>query len=110
MIKEKTNSEATKSEYKAKSQVEVDPSFKGKAKVDEPVKVYMPIMDLEDLVNYDMTMKQETSDRAQVGLISEDKGKETSDIAHVRPSKILLPGFTKAQQSTQPLKTTSSGF
>ena len=55
-------------------------------------------------------MKQATSDRAQVGLISEDKGKETSDITHVKPSKILLPGFTKAQQSTQPLKTTSSGF
>ncbi|KAL8108512.1 hypothetical protein AgCh_024823 [Apium graveolens] len=93
-----------------KSHVEVDPRFKGKAKVDEPVKVYMPIMDLEaksdedtslilkkkniqttsdrahvvqdqDLVNSDMTMKQATSDRAQV-----------------------------AQQSTQLLKTTSSGF
>ncbi|KAL8119344.1 hypothetical protein AgCh_016752 [Apium graveolens] len=113
VIKEKTNSEATKIESKAKSQVEVDPRFKGKAKVDEPVKVYMPIMDLEaksDTINSDITMKQATSDIAQVGLISEDKEKETSNIAHVKPSKILLPGFTKAQQSTQPLKTTSSGF
>ncbi|KAL8119762.1 hypothetical protein AgCh_017026 [Apium graveolens] len=135
VIKEKTNSEATK----AKSQVEVDPRFKGKAKIDEPVKVYMPIMDMEtksdedtslilkkkniqttsdiahvvqnqDLVKSDITMKQATSDIAQVVLISEDKEKETSDIAHVKPSRMLLPGFTKAQQSTQLLKTTSSGF
>ena len=55
-------------------------------------------------------MKQATSDRAQVGLISEDKEKETSDIAHVKPSRMLLPGFTKAQQSTQLLKTISNGF
>ncbi|KAL8089238.1 hypothetical protein AgCh_038866 [Apium graveolens] len=112
VIKEKTNSEATKFESKAKSQVEVDPRFKGKAKVDDSVKIYLPIMDLEvnddedtslilkkkkniqttsdrahvvqdqDLVNSDMTMKQATSDRAQVVLISEDRGKETSDIAH----------------------------
>ncbi|KAL8103743.1 hypothetical protein AgCh_028081 [Apium graveolens] len=126
MIKERTNSEATK----AKSQVEIDPRSKGKEKVDEPVKVYMPVMDEEitddeedasltlmqkkifqttsdmahvvqsqDLVNSDMTVKQATSDIAQVGLISEDKEKETSDIAHVKPSKILLPGFTKAKQT-----------
>ncbi|KAL8097606.1 hypothetical protein AgCh_030658 [Apium graveolens] len=56
-----------------------------------------------------MTLKQATSDIAQVGLISEDKLKETSDIAHVKPSKLLLPGFTKAKQ-TQPLKTATSGF
>ncbi|KAL8119347.1 hypothetical protein AgCh_016755 [Apium graveolens] len=59
MIKEKTNSKATKIESKAKSQVEVDPRFKGKARVYEPVKVYMPIMDLEaksNTVNSDITM------------------------------------------------------
>ncbi|KAL8147825.1 hypothetical protein AgCh_005225 [Apium graveolens] len=135
VIKETTNSEATK----AKSQVEVDPRSKGKEKVDEPVKVYMSVMDKEiideedasltlmkknisqttsnmahvvqsqDLVSSDMTVKQATSNIAQVDLISEVKEKETSDIAHVKLSKILLPGFTKAQQ-TQPLKTTSSGF
>ncbi|KAL8090662.1 hypothetical protein AgCh_039917 [Apium graveolens] len=140
VIKEKTNFEATKFESKVKSQVEVDPRFKGKAKVDDSVKIYLPIMDLEvksdedtslilkkkkniqttsdkahvvqdqDILYSDMTMKQATSDRAQVGLISEDKGKKTSDIAHVKPSKILLPGFTKAQQSAQPMKTLTNVF
>ncbi|KAL8088426.1 hypothetical protein AgCh_038274 [Apium graveolens] len=136
VIKERTSSEATK----AKSQMKIDPRSKGKEKVDEPVKVYMPVMDEEvtddeedanltlmhkkifqttsdmvhvvqsqDLVSSDMTVMQAISDIAQVGLISEDKEKETSDIAHVKPSKILLIGFTKAKQA-QALKTATSGF
>ena len=43
VIKERTNSEATK----AKSQMEIDPRSKGKEKVGEPVKVYVPAMDEE---------------------------------------------------------------
>ncbi|KAL8089346.1 hypothetical protein AgCh_038965 [Apium graveolens] len=134
VIKERINHEATK----AKSQMEIDPRSKGKEKVGEPVKVYVPAMDEEifvedvnltliskkisqttsdmaqvvqsqDIVSSDMTLKQATSDIAQVGLISEDKLKETSDIPHVKSSKLLLPGFTKAKQ-TQPLKTAASGF
>ncbi|KAL8120989.1 hypothetical protein AgCh_017960 [Apium graveolens] len=98
VIKERTNPEATK----AKSQLQIDPRSKGKEKVGEPIKN-------KDIVSSDISKKQVTSDIAQVNLISEDKSKETSDIAHVKPSKLLLPGFTKARQ-TQPLKTASSGF
>ena len=67
------------------------------------------VVQSQNIVSSDITMKQATSDIAQVGLISEDKSKETSDIAHVKSSKLLLPGFTKAKQ-TQPLKTAASGF
>ncbi|KAL8147716.1 hypothetical protein AgCh_005152 [Apium graveolens] len=67
------------------------------------------VVQSQDIVSSDITMKQATSDIAQVDLISEDKSKETSDIAHVKSSKLLLPEFTKAKQ-TQPLKTTTSGF
>ncbi|KAL8102783.1 hypothetical protein AgCh_027344 [Apium graveolens] len=134
VIKERTNPEATK----AKSQLQIDPRSKGKEKVGEPIKVYVPPVDEEitvedaklaltsrkiskttsdmtqvvqskDIVSSDISKKQVTSDIAQVNLISEDKSKETSDIAHVKPSKLLLPGFTKAKQ-TQPLKTAVSGF
>ena len=121
VIKERTSDEASK----AKSQVEYDPKFKGKGKVDELVRVYMPTMDeqidvdedtdlilkkkkdsqttsdraqvvqSQELVNSDATRKQATSDTAQVSLTSGDKG-ITSDIAHVKPST-TLPGFTQAK-------------
>ena len=108
--------------------MQIDPRSKGKEKVGEPIKVYVPPVDEEitvedadlaltsrkfskttsdiaqvvqsqDMVSCDISKKQVTSDIAQVNLISEDKSKETSDIAHVKPSKILLPGFTKAKQT-----------
>ena len=95
--------------------MEVDPRFKGKAKVDESVKIYLPTMHLEVNADEDTSLIlnkkrniQATSDRAQVVLTSEEK--ETSDIAHVKPSKILLPGFIKAQQSAQPMKTSTNVF
>ncbi|KAL8091585.1 hypothetical protein AgCh_034001 [Apium graveolens] len=103
-----------------------DPRSKGKEKVGEPIKVYVPpeneeitdekddlaltsrkvlkttsnmaqVVQSQDKVSSDISKKQVTSDTAQVNLISE-----------VRP-KTLLPGFTKAKQ-TQPLKTAASGF
>ena len=124
MIKEKTNSEAIKSESKAKSQIEVDPRSKGKEKIDEPVKVYMPIMDEEiindedtslilkkkdiqttsdrahvvqdqDLVNSDITMKQATSDRAQVVLISEDKERKPLTLLMLNLQKFYYLGSLK---------------
>ncbi|KAL8093226.1 hypothetical protein AgCh_035207 [Apium graveolens] len=134
VIKERTNPVA----IKARSQLQIHPRSKGKEKVGEPVKVYVPPVDEEisvedadltltsrkiskttsdmaqvvqsqDIVSSNIILKQATSDIAQVDLISEDKSKETSDIAHVKSSRLLLPGFTKAKQ-TQPLKTAASGF
>ncbi|KAL8088519.1 hypothetical protein AgCh_038341 [Apium graveolens] len=122
VIKERTHTEATL----AKSQPQIDPRSKGKEKVGEPIKVYVPpedeeitdekddlaltsrkvlkttsdmaqVVQSQDKVSSDISKKQVTSDTAQVNLISED-----------RP-KTLLPGFTKAKQ-TQPLKTAASGF
>ncbi|KAL8125191.1 hypothetical protein AgCh_012753 [Apium graveolens] len=103
-----------------------DPRSKGKEKVGEPIKVYVPpeneeitdekddlaltsrkvlkttsdmaqVVQSQETVSSDILKKQVTSDTAQVNLISEDR------------SKKLLPGFTKAKQ-TQPLKTATSGF
>ncbi|KAL8120418.1 hypothetical protein AgCh_017557 [Apium graveolens] len=114
VIKERINPEATK----AKSQMEIDSRSNGKEKVGEPVKVYVPTMDEEisdedaNLTLISRKISQTTSVMAQVVQsqdIVKDKLKETSDIAHVKPSKLLLPGFTKAKQ-TQPLKTATSGF
>lgn len=110
----------------AKSQPQIDPRSKGKEKVGEPIKVYVPpvneeitdedddlaltsrkffkttsvmaqVIQSQEIVSSDISKKQVTSDIAQVNLISEDK------------SKTLLPGFTKAKK-TQPLKTAASGF
>ncbi|KAL8131859.1 hypothetical protein AgCh_007681 [Apium graveolens] len=114
VIKERINPEATK----AKSQMEIDPRSKGKEKVGELVKVYVPAMDEEiyvedaNLTLISKKISQTNSDMAQVVQsqdIVKDKLKETSDIAHVKSSKLLLPGFTKAKQ-TQPLKAAASGF
>ncbi|KAL8124105.1 hypothetical protein AgCh_011926 [Apium graveolens] len=94
VIKERTNIEATK----AKSQLQIDLRLKGKEKVGEPIKVYVPPVDEEITVeDVDLTLtlrkiskttsdmaqvvqsqdivtkKQVTSDIAQVDLISEDK-------------------------------------
>ncbi|KAL8146507.1 hypothetical protein AgCh_004291 [Apium graveolens] len=122
VIKERTNTEVTL----AKSQPQIDPRSKGKEKVGEPIKVYVPpenekityedadlaltsrkvfkttsdmaqVVQSQEIVSSDISKKQVTSDIAQVNLISEDK------------SKKLLPGFTKAKQ-TQPLKIAASGF
>ncbi|KAL8119033.1 hypothetical protein AgCh_016511 [Apium graveolens] len=122
VIKERTHSEATL----ARSQPQIDPRSKGKEKVGEPIKVYVPpedeeitdekddlaltsrkvlkttsdmaqVVQSQEIVSSDIQKKQVTSDIAQVNLISEDR------------SKTLLPGFTKAKQ-TQSLKTTVSGF
>ncbi|KAL8104805.1 hypothetical protein AgCh_028832 [Apium graveolens] len=68
VIKERTNSEATKS----KSQVEIDPRSKGKEKVDEPVKFYMPVMDEEI-----------TEEDARLTLMTKKISQTTSDMAHV---------------------------
>ncbi|KAL8090113.1 hypothetical protein AgCh_039549 [Apium graveolens] len=86
----------------------IDTVLNKRQKMDRSLKRYCGNI-LEALIKLS-DWKQATSERAQVVLILEDKGKETYDIAHVKPSKLPLPGFTKAQQSTQPLKTTSSGF
>ncbi|KAL8107130.1 hypothetical protein AgCh_023792 [Apium graveolens] len=122
VIKEKAQTEATF----AKSQPKIDPRSKGKEKVGEPVKVYVPpedeeitddkdnlaltsrkvlkttsdmdqVVQSQEIKSSDIQKKQVTSDTAQVNLISEGR------------SKTLLPGFTKAKQ-TQPLKTTASRF
>ncbi|KAL8099777.1 hypothetical protein AgCh_032147 [Apium graveolens] len=122
VIKERTHTEATL----ARSRPQIDPRSKGKEKVGEPIKVYVPpeeeeitdkkddlaltsrkvlkttsdmaqVVQSQEIVSSDIQKKQVTSDRAQVNLISENR------------SKTLLPGFTKAKQ-TQSLKTTASGF
>ncbi|KAL8157879.1 hypothetical protein AgCh_002553 [Apium graveolens] len=122
VIKERTHTEATL----ARSQPQIDLRSKGKEKVGEPIKVYVPpedeeitdekdnlaltsrkvlkttsdmaqVVQSQEIISSDIQKKQVTSDIAQVNLISED-----------RP-KTLLPGFTKAKQ-TQPLKTTVSGI
>ncbi|KAL8134856.1 hypothetical protein AgCh_009747 [Apium graveolens] len=122
VIKERTHTEATL----ATSQPQIDPRSKGKEKVGEPIKAYVPpeeeeitdgkddlaltsrkvlkttsdmaqVVQSQEIVSSDIQKKQVTSDRAQVNLISENR------------SKTVLPGFTKAKQ-TQSLKTTASGF
>ncbi|KAL8094300.1 hypothetical protein AgCh_035994 [Apium graveolens] len=122
VIKERIHTEKTL----ARSQPQIDPRSKGKEKVGEPIKPYVPpeeeeitdgkdnlaltsrkvlkttsdmaqVVQSQEIVSSDIQKKQVTSDSAQVNLISENK------------SKTLLPGFTKAKQ-TQSLKTTSSGF
>ncbi|KAL8101334.1 hypothetical protein AgCh_033278 [Apium graveolens] len=122
VIKERIHTEETL----ARSQPQIDPRSKGKEKVGEPIKPYVPpeeeeitggkddlaltsrkvlkttsdmaqVVQSQEIVSSDIQKKQITSDSAQVNLISENR------------SKTLLPGFTKAKQ-TQSLKTTPSGF
>ncbi|KAL8147743.1 hypothetical protein AgCh_005168 [Apium graveolens] len=127
VIKERTNIMATK----VKSQLQIDPRSEGKEKVGEPIKVYVPPVDEEitvkdadliltskkiskttsdmsqvvqsqDIVSYDITKKQVTSDIAQADLISEDKSKKTSDIAHVKcgalQTRVLSGNFLEAYE------------
>ncbi|KAL8097301.1 hypothetical protein AgCh_030438 [Apium graveolens] len=85
VIKERTNSEATK----AKSQMEIDPRSKGKKKVGEPVKVYVPAMD------------EEISDEhANLILISKKLSQTTSNMAQVVHSQDMLSSDMTLKQAT----------
>ncbi|KAL8120303.1 hypothetical protein AgCh_017461 [Apium graveolens] len=73
VIKQRTSSEATK----VKSQVEIDPRSKGKEKVDEPVKVFMLVMD-EEIIDEE--------EDVNLTLMQKKIFQTTSDIAHTATS------------------------
>ncbi|KAL8115625.1 hypothetical protein AgCh_022215 [Apium graveolens] len=75
VIKERTNTEATMT----KSQPQIDPRSKGKEKVGEPIKVYVP------LVNEEIT-----DEDADLALTSRKVFKTTSDMAQVVQSQEIV--------------------
>ncbi|KAL8147046.1 hypothetical protein AgCh_004677 [Apium graveolens] len=85
VIKERTNIEA----ILAKSQPQIDPRSKGKEKVGEPIKVYVP-PENEEI----------TDEKDDLTLTSRKVLKTTSDMTQV----------VQSQETTQPLKTAASGF